>query len=57
MARKHYYNFRYTANMFRIRSCGFHNAVLLIKFSKEVANSFAKIITGYKGEFKTLSNI
>ena len=34
-----------------------HNAVMLIKFSKQVANSFVKIINGYKGEFKTLSNI
>ena len=34
-----------------------HNAVMLIKFSKQVANSFVKIINGHKGEFKTLSNI
>ena len=34
-----------------------HNTVMLIKFSKQIANSFAKIINGYKGEFKTLSNI
>ena len=41
-----------------------HNTVLLhmwwntlIKFSKQIANTFAKIISGYKGEFKTLSNI
>ena len=34
-----------------------HNAAMLIKFNKQVANSFAKIINGYKGEFKTLSNI
>ena len=34
-----------------------HNAVMLIKFSKQIANTFAKIINSYKGEFKTLSNI
>ena len=34
-----------------------HNTVMLIKFSKQIANSFAKIINDYKGEFKTLSNI
>ena len=40
-----------------------HNVVLLdiwwnmsIKFSKQIANTFAKIINGYKGEFKILSN-
>ena len=30
-----------------------HNIVILIKFSKQIANSIAKIISGYKGEFKT----
>ena len=30
---------------------------MLIKCSKQIANSFAKIVNGYKGEFKTLSNI
>ena len=25
---------------------------MLIKFSKQIANSFAKTINGYKGEFK-----
>ena len=34
-----------------------HNNVMLIKFNKWIANSFAKMINGYKGEFKTLSNI
>ena len=30
---------------------------MLIKFSKQIANNFSKIINGYKDEFKTLSNI
>ena len=30
---------------------------ILIKFSKQIANTFAKIINGCKGEFKILSNI
>ena len=30
---------------------------IFIKFSKQIANSFSKIINGYKGEFKTLPNI
>ena len=40
-----------------------HNTVILIKFSKQIANSFAKITHGQKflevirGEFKTLLNI
>ena len=34
-----------------------HNTVMLIKFSKQIAKSFAKIINDYKGEFKALSNI
>ena len=34
-----------------------HNAIMLIKFSKQLANSSAKIINGYKSEFKTLSNV
>ena len=29
---------------------------MLIKFSEQIANTFAKIINGYKGEFKNLSN-
>ena len=35
------------------------NTVLLarIKVNKEMANAFARIINGYKGKFKTLSNI
>ena len=59
MVRKHYCNFRYSANMLKIRSRGLtvRKTVMLIKFSKKIANSFAKIIDGYKSEFKTLSNI
>ena len=30
---------------------------MLIKFSKQTANSFAKIINGYKDELKTLLNV
>ena len=58
MVTKHYYNFLYSTNMFEIRSRGFneHNIVMSIKFSKQIANRFAKIINDYKGEFKTLSN-
>ena len=39
------------------------NTLMLIKFSKEIANSFAKVTNGWKllevikGKFKTLSNI
>ena len=61
MVRKHHYNFRYWVNMLNIRWGGFdhaqYSAVLLdiwwdmlIKFSKQIANSFAKINNGYKGE-------
>ena len=59
MVRKHYYKFRYSANMLKIRSRDLtvRKTVMLIKFSKEIGNSFAKIINGYKGEVKTLSNI
>ena len=48
MVRKHYYNFRYLANMLNIRLLGFdvHNTVMLIKFRKEIAKSFAKITNG-----------
>ena len=31
-----------------------HDIVMLSKFNKQIANSFAKIINSYKGEFKTL---
>ena len=34
-----------------------HNTVMLIKLSKQIANSFVKIINGYKGEFTTMSSI
>ena len=59
MVRKHYYDFRYLANMLKIRS---HvrdhvHTVMLIKFSKQVPNSFAKIINVYKDKFKRLPNI
>ena len=59
MVRKHYYKFRYSANMLKIRSRDLtvRKTVMLIKFSKQIGNSFAKIINGYKGEVKTLSNI
>ena len=30
---------------------------MIIKFSEQIANSFAKIINGYKDEFKILPNI
>ena len=61
MVRKHYYNFHHL-NKVKIRSRGFdeHSTVILIKFSKQTANSFAKITNGYRflevirGEFKAL---
>ena len=48
MVRKHYYNFRYLANMLKIRSREFDRVqcCMLIKFSKKIANSFAKISNG-----------
>ena len=68
MVRKHYYNVRYLTNMLEIRSRGKDRAQyfvnqMLIKFSKRIANTFAKIINGWKfleairDKFKTLSNI
>ena len=59
MVRKHYNNFRYSANMLKksSRDLTVHNTVMLIKFSGQIANSFAKIINGCKSEFKNLSNI
>ena len=30
---------------------------MLIKFSEQIANTFAKKINGYKGELKTLTNV
>ena len=61
MVRKHYHNFHHL-NKVKIRSRGFdgHSTVMLIKFSKQIANSFAKITNGYRflevirGEFKAL---
>ena len=43
--RKHYYNFRYLTNMLKKRSRGFDRAhtVMLIKFSKQIGNSFVEI--------------
>ena len=49
--------------MLKIRSRGFDHAQYwnVIKFSKQIANSFAKITKDFleviRGEFKTLSNI
>ena len=65
MVRKHCYNFRYSANMLKVRSRGFDRAHvlldiwwnMLIKFSKQIANSFAKIINGCKRMFEILSSI
>ena len=31
-----------------------HDAVMSIKFSKQIANSFANMVNDHKGEFKTL---
>ena len=41
----------------RPRDLTVHNTVKLYKLGKQIDNSFAEIINGYKGEFKTLSNI
>ena len=66
MVRKHDYNFYCSENMLNIRSRGFdcaHIVLLdiwlniLIKVRKQIANTFAKIINGYKGELKTLTNM
>ena len=50
MVRKHYYNFRFLTNMLKIRSRGFDLAQYcnVIKFSKKIANSFAKITNGQR---------
>ena len=50
MVRKHYYNFRYLTNMLKIRPRVFDRAKYynVIKFSKEIANSFAKITNGQR---------
>ena len=54
-----YYNFWYSANMLNIRSCGFNHVQhcilnirreLLIKFSKQIASTFAEIINGCNGD-------
>ena len=48
MVRKQYYNFVYLTNMLKIRSRGFDRAedVMLVKFSKQIASSFAKMTNG-----------
>ena len=50
MIRKHYYNFCYLKNMLKIRSRGFDRAQChnVIKLSKQIANSFAKITNGQR---------
>ena len=50
MSRKRYYNFRFLTNMLKIRSRGFDLAQYcnVIKFSKKIANSFAKITNGQR---------
>ena len=50
MVRKHYYNFRFLTNMLKIRSRGLDLAQYcnVIKFSKKLANSFAKITNGQR---------
>ena len=42
--RKHYHNFRYLTNMLEIRSRDLtvHNTVMLIKFNKQIGNSFCE---------------
>ena len=48
MVGKHYYNFSYLTNILKIRSRGFDRAQYcnVIKFSKQIANSFGKITNG-----------
>ena len=48
MVRKHYYNFRYLTHILKISSHDLivHNTEMLIKFGKQIANSFAKITKG-----------
>ena len=66
MVRKHYYNFRNLANMLKIRSrekdrAQYFNVNQI--FSKQIANSFAKITDGWRflkvirSKFKTLSRV
>ena len=59
MVRKHYYSFLYSANTLKKGHVEetVDKTVMLIKFSKQIPNSFAKIINGYKGQSKTLSNV
>ena len=48
MVSKQYYKFRYLTNLLKIRSRDLtvHNTGMLIKFSKEIATSFPKIVNG-----------
>ena len=39
------------------RTSHYTKTVTLIKFSRQIANSFAKVINGHKSKFRTLSNI
>ena len=54
MVRKHYYIFCYSRNMLKIRSHGFDRAqtVMLIKCSKQIANSFPKYLMVTKANSK-----
>ena len=61
-----YYSFQDSSNMLNVKSIDLtlRNIVLLakqwnmlIKFSKQIANTFVKIVNGNKGQFKTLSNV
>ena len=63
---KAYYNFCYSANKLNIYHVDLTvlNTELLnvwwnmlVKFSKQIAKIFAKIINGYNSKFKTLSNV
>ena len=66
MVRKNYYNFRYLTNMLKIRSPGKDRAQYFNVnqiFSKQIANSSAKVTDGWKclkvirSKFKTLSSV
>ena len=58
MVRKHYYNFRFLTNMLKIRSRDL-TVHMLIKFSKQMANSLAKkanrfrLLEVIRGKFKS----
>ena len=62
MVRKHVLQFFFSTNMLNIShvDLAVPNTVLLDMWWNMLiksSNTFAKIINGYKGEFKTLSNI